>query len=188
MRSKSSPSCQNRCARRPRIPHLLGSVANKLQAALQTENVVIFLRDGRTGDYRRRLCVRIQPGGWPRGRLSARKPPAALCRDAGADCANGRALELDGGDPAFDLAATNGHSRLTNEERQTLLELKSTLLLPLKTKNAMPGVVALGSRLGDLPFSGEDKRLVAIGRRLGVARARKRATGRTHDRKRIRKP
>src|SRR5206468_898949 len=72
----------------------------------------------------------------------------------------GEALELDGGDPAFDLAATNGHSRLTNEERQTLLELKSTLLLPLKTKDAMPGVVALGSRLGDLPFSAEDKRLL----------------------------
>src|SRR5262245_44971719 len=34
------------------IPRLLGSVANKLQAALQTESVVIFLRDGQTGDYR----------------------------------------------------------------------------------------------------------------------------------------
>jgi hypothetical protein len=34
------------------LRHLLGSVANKLQAALQTENVVIFLRDGQTGDYR----------------------------------------------------------------------------------------------------------------------------------------
>src|SRR5262249_47144911 len=32
------------------IPRLLVSVANKLQAALQTESVVIFLRDGRTGD------------------------------------------------------------------------------------------------------------------------------------------
>src|SRR5262249_26732101 len=68
--------------------------------------------------------------------------------------------ELDGGAPAFDLAATNGHSRLTNEERETLRELKIALLLPLKTKDALPGVVALGARLGDLPFSGEDKRLL----------------------------
>jgi GAF domain-containing protein len=68
------------------------------------------------------------------------------------------------------LAATNGHSRLTNEERRTLLELKSTLLLPLKTKDAMPGVVALGSRLGDLPFSGEDKQLLqSVGASASVA-------------------
>jgi hypothetical protein len=38
--------------------------------------------------------------------------------------------------------------------------MKSALLLPLKTKDAMPGVVALGPRLGDLPFSGEDKQLL----------------------------
>src|SRR5262245_10762751 len=34
------------------------------------------------------------------------------------------------------------------------------LLLPLKAKDSMTGVVALGARLGDLPFSGEDKRLL----------------------------
>ncbi len=34
------------------IPRLLVSVANKLQAALQTESVMIFLRDGQTGDFR----------------------------------------------------------------------------------------------------------------------------------------
>jgi phosphoserine phosphatase RsbU/P len=142
------------------IPHMLGSVANKLQAALQTENVVIFLRDGQTGDYRSAYACEYS-------RAEGHKvncPRANLLPHYAATLAQlaqtGEALELDGGDPAFDLAATNGHSRLTNEERQTLLELKSTLLLPLKTKDAMPGVVALGSRLGDLPFSGEDKRLL----------------------------
>src|SRR5262249_27086502 len=34
------------------IPHLLESVANKLQSALQTESVMIFLRDEQSGDYR----------------------------------------------------------------------------------------------------------------------------------------
>jgi serine phosphatase RsbU (regulator of sigma subunit) len=74
--------------------------------------------------------------------------------------ATGNAIELDGDDPAFDLAATNGHSLLTEEERETLRGTKSVLLLPLKTKDALPGVLALGSRLGDLPFSREDKRLL----------------------------
>ena len=142
------------------IPHMLGSVANKLQAALQTENVVIFLRDRQTGDYRSAYaCEYSRAEGH-----AVNCPRANILPHYAATLAQlaqtGEALELDGGDPAFDLAATNGHSRLTNEERQTLLELKSTLLLPLKTKDAMPGVVALGSRLGDLPFSGEDKRLL----------------------------
>src|SRR5262247_2935337 len=142
------------------IPHMLGSVANKLQAALQNENVVIFLRDGQTGDYRSAYaCEYSRAEGH-----AVNCPRANLLPHYAATLAQlaqtGEALELDGGAPAFDLAATNGHSRLTNEERQTLLELKSTLLLPLKTKDAMPGVVALGSRLGDLPFSGEDKRLL----------------------------
>jgi len=141
------------------IPRLLGSVANKLQVALQTEGVAIFLRDGQTGDYRSAYaceynlaegCVVDRP-------LAVRLPryAATLAQIA----QTGEPLELDGGDPEFDLAV-KVHSRLAAEERQTLLELKASLLLPLKTKDALPGVVALSSRLGDLPFSGEDKRLL----------------------------
>ncbi|HMB28306.1 MAG TPA: GAF domain-containing SpoIIE family protein phosphatase, partial [Blastocatellia bacterium] len=141
------------------IPRLLGSVANKLQAALQTECVVIFLRDGQTGDYRSAYACEYNRA---EGRvvncpLAGRLPryAATLAQIA----QTGEPLELDGGDPDFDLSA-KAHSRLAAEERQTLLESKASLLLPLKTKDALPGVVALGSRLGDLPFSGEDKRLL----------------------------
>jgi sigma-B regulation protein RsbU (phosphoserine phosphatase) len=141
------------------IPRLLGSVANKLQAALQTESVVIFLRDGQTGDYRSAYaCEYVRADGrvvdYP---LAVRLPryAATLAQIA----QTGEPLELDGGDPDFDLSV-KAPSRLAAEERQTLLELKASLLLPLKTKDALPGVVALGSRLGDLPFSGEDKRLL----------------------------
>src|SRR5262245_40032695 len=142
------------------IPRLLVSVANKLQAALQTESVVIFLRDGRTGDYGSAYACEYNR---EEGRV-ANRPLASSLPHYAATLAQmaqtGEPLELDGGDPAYDLAAINGHSRLTSEERKTLLELKTALLLPLKAKDAMPGVVALGSRLGDLPFSGEDKRLL----------------------------
>src|SRR5215510_1147381 len=141
------------------IPRLLGSVANKLQAALQTERVVIFLRDGQTGDYRSAYACEYNRA---EGRVVDRPIAARLPRYAAtlAQIAQtGEPLELDGGDPEFDLAV-KVQSRLAAEERQTLLELKASLLLPLKTKDALPGVVALGSRLGDLPFSGEDKRLL----------------------------
>src|SRR5215470_13951202 len=141
------------------IPRLLGSVANKLQAALQTESVAIFLRDGLTGDYRSAYACEY---GRAEGRVVDRPIAARLPRYAAtlAQIAQtGEPLELDGVDPEFDLAA-KVQSQLAAEERQTLLELKASLLLPLKTKDELTGVVALGSRLGDLPFSGEDKRLL----------------------------
>jgi phosphoserine phosphatase RsbU/P len=145
------------------IPHLLEMVADRVQSALQTESVAIFLRDESTGDYLNAYS-REYSAAEDRARNSERsnglprlpRNAATLAQMA----ATGNAIELDGDEPAFDLAATNGHSRLTEEERKTLLGAKSVLLLPLKTKDALPGVLALGSRLGDLPFSREDKHLL----------------------------
>jgi serine phosphatase RsbU (regulator of sigma subunit) len=142
------------------IPHLLESVANKLQSALQTESVMIFLRDEQTGDYRAAYgCVYSAADGRVLncGRASRLPRYAATLAQL---AQTGAPLELDGGEPSFRLAESNGHTRLTAEERQTLLELKTALLLPLKANDEMPGVVALGARLGDLPFSGEDKQLL----------------------------
>ncbi|HKQ72271.1 MAG TPA: SpoIIE family protein phosphatase [Blastocatellia bacterium] len=142
------------------IPNLLESVANKLQSALQTESVMIFMRDEQTGDYLGAYgCVYSPADGRALSCGCAGRLPryaATLAQLA----QTGDPLELDGGEPSFHLAATNGHTRLTAEERKTLLELKTALLLPLKVNDAMPGVVALGARLGDLPFSGDDKRLL----------------------------
>ncbi|MBO0863020.1 MAG: SpoIIE family protein phosphatase, partial [Chloracidobacterium sp.] len=142
------------------IPRLLEAVAHQLQVALQTESVTIFLRDIQTGDYASAYsCVYSAAD----NRALPLHTSYLLLRNAATLTQllqSGEPLELDGGEPAFALAATNGHSQLTVEERKTLLEMKSAMLLPLKTNDAMPGVVALGARLGDLPFSGEDKRLL----------------------------
>ena len=142
------------------IPQLLEMVAQKVQSALQTESVTIFLYDKRTGNYHNAYACEYNAA--EARALNCKRPDwlphnaATLAQLA----ATGNPLELDGNKPEFDLAATNGHSRLTEEERQTLLGAKSVLLLPLKTKDGLPGVLAIGSRLGDLPFSGEDKRLL----------------------------
>src|SRR5215470_15981047 len=141
------------------IPRLLEAVAHQLQAALQTESVTIFLRDIQTGDYASAYgCVYSAA----ENRALPLHASYLLLRNAATLAQlvqTGEPLELDGGDPDFDLSI-KAPSRLAAEERQTLLELKASLLLPLKTKDALPGVVALGPRLGDLPFSGEDKRLL----------------------------
>jgi serine phosphatase RsbU (regulator of sigma subunit) len=150
------------------IQSLLESVANKLQSALKTENAIIFLRDEQSGDYLSAYgCVYSKSDGCAytksddpavsflyEGRLP--RNAATLARLA----QTGEPLELDGSEPAYDLKPANGFSKLRVEERQTLLELNAALLLPLKTNDALPGVIALGPRLGDLPFSGEDKRLL----------------------------
>src|SRR4029450_13796846 len=47
-----------------------------------------------------------------------------------------------------------------NDEIEALQEVKSTLLMPLYSKDGMLGVISLGPRLGDLPFSGEDSQLL----------------------------
>jgi serine phosphatase RsbU (regulator of sigma subunit) len=142
------------------IQRLLESVANKLQSALKTENAVIFLRDEVTGDYRSAYgCYYNKAEGRALSFDAASSLPenaSTLARIA----QTGESLELDGSVPAFDLTTNNGRSHFKDGERETLRELKAALLLPLKTKDALPGVIALGPRLGDLPFSGEDKRLL----------------------------
>ena len=46
------------------------------------------------------------------------------------------------------------------QEKETLTGVKAALLLPLKAKDELLGMISLGPRLGDLPYSSEDKRLL----------------------------
>jgi phosphoserine phosphatase RsbU/P len=145
------------------IRHLLEMVAAKVQSALQTENVTIFLRDERTGDYVSAYACAHSASERRALDNGMNDHPPRLQRNAAtlAQMADtGNPIELDGNDSSFDLSAANGHSRLTEEERETLRGANCVLLLPLKTKDALPGVLALGARLGDLPFSREDIRLL----------------------------
>ena len=49
---------------------------------------------------------------------------------------------------------------MAGEGRKALREVKATLLMPLASKDELLGVISLGPRLGDLPFSREDKQLL----------------------------
>src|SRR5262245_4753254 len=49
---------------------------------------------------------------------------------------------------------------LRRRENETLRRLRSALLLPVATKDQLLGVVSLGPRLGDLPFSRDDRHLL----------------------------
>ncbi|MFN0107395.1 MAG: SpoIIE family protein phosphatase [Blastocatellia bacterium] len=124
------------------LPQLCEQVATKIQTALQTENVVVLLRDEATGNYLSGYSCEFNSAD---GKAVVCQQPFRLHRDSLAVAKlfeSGQPLEAD----SFD--------------DDDLRKMKSALLLPLTTKQNMPGLISLGARLGDLPFSGEDKVLL----------------------------
>ena len=124
------------------LPELCELLATKIQFALQTENVVVLLRDETTGDYSSDYSCEFAPSDGKTVvcqkpyRLRGSSPTVASLKEAR------QPLEVDA------------------PEEADLRQMKSALLLPLMARQGMPGIVSLGPRLGDLPFSREDKALL----------------------------
>lgn len=124
------------------LPQLCSEVATKIQSALKTESVIVLLRDEETGNYKSGYSCEFSAAN---GRAVVCEQSFRLRRDSLAISRlleSGQPLETD----SFD--------------DEDLHRMNSALLLPLTTKQEMPGVISLGARLGDLPFSGEDKALL----------------------------
>ncbi len=146
------------------VPRLLELVATKLQAALQTESVTILLKDQQSGEFKSAYACEYHP----------RDGQAVNCLRPSQLPANSHALtELSLSDEPLELdwpiekdakPVWAGNGRTSNsflgQELQVLQTLRPALLLPLKVKDELSGAVFLGARLGDLPFSTEDKRLI----------------------------
>ncbi|MDX2042427.1 MAG: SpoIIE family protein phosphatase [Acidobacteriota bacterium] len=124
------------------LPQLCREVATKIQSALKTENVTVLLRDEATGNYVSGYSCEFNSAN---GQAAVCQQPFRLRRDS---LAVARLIET-----AQPLEADSF-------DDEDLRQMKSALLLPLATRQEMPGIVSLGARLGDLPFSGEDKALL----------------------------
>jgi sigma-B regulation protein RsbU (phosphoserine phosphatase) len=112
---------------------LLELGATQIQSALQTEHVTILLPDETTKEFTSAYSRSYNgTNGVPAMRLAHNADLVQQLRESN------RPLELD--------EATN--------------TLPASLLLPLKGKDELAGIVALGARRGDLPFSNEDKQLL----------------------------
>ncbi|MFN7929640.1 MAG: SpoIIE family protein phosphatase [Blastocatellia bacterium] len=109
---------------------LLKLGATKIQAALQTEHVTILLPDEATKEYT--SVYSRSHNGTSALRLA---PDADLVRQLRA---SNQPLELD----------------------EKMYPLPASLLVPLKSKEELSGIIALGARRGDLPFSNDDKQLL----------------------------
>ena len=141
------------------VDQLLRIAVTRVQYALHSEDVTIFLEDTASGDY---ICA-----------ISSHLSEDSLISDQ-AD----QRLSLPGNgyiverltqsplpltiNPGSQQPPSHGMavSKLSDKERKTLNRYKSALLLPIATKDRLLGVISLGPRLGDLPFSREDRQLL----------------------------
>ena len=146
------------------VQQLLERAAAKIQDALHVENVTIFLRDRETGDYASAISSRLDAAG---DSTSHQDPNLALSKDGAlvqrlSRIANPVPVDFDRYLPWTQDVLTSelAMNDLRKRENATLRRIRSSLLLPVSTKDQLLGIVSLGPRLGDLPFSRDDRHLL----------------------------
>lgn len=150
------------------IDQMLEFAARKIQDAFHLQNVTIFLLDDLTGDYHSRVTLSLKRDGRPDASLQPVNQRMTLSANAFVvrRMKNfSMPLSVDFEDFAARDRALPATSLEEQKHRRTesdvLRAIHSELLLPLVTKKEeLLGIVSLGSRLSDLPFSKEDKQLL----------------------------
>lgn len=130
------------------LPQLLELVATKIQTALQTVNVTIFLRDQTMGNYN---SAYSRDYGETDGRAISHARNCQLTKsvtviEQASD--NGQPVEIE---PDGFLNGRDSDG-MSVTDRETLREVKATLLMPLASKDELLGLISLGPRLGDCRF------------------------------------
>jgi sigma-B regulation protein RsbU (phosphoserine phosphatase) len=148
----------------PTVDQLLARSVAKIQDALHIETVTIFLRNNQTGDYPCSISSRamddttftsdvdrsmiIPASGFVVDRLNHSFQPLIVDSD-------------DDKQPRDNPGPRNrSNVDARTREMKTLRRVRSALLLPVATKDQLLGIISLGPRLGDLPYSREDKNLL----------------------------
>jgi sigma-B regulation protein RsbU (phosphoserine phosphatase) len=161
------------------VRQLLELAVTKIQDALHVENVTIFLEDDASEDYRCAVSshlaedgeatteinrnLRLPGDGYAVMRMKHSSLPLTVDRQRFSAWEQGLATPDD------------SFPESRQRERAALRRIRSNLLLPVATKDELLGIISLGPRLGDLPFSSDDKQLlmaVALQMALAVQNAR----------------
>jgi sigma-B regulation protein RsbU (phosphoserine phosphatase) len=156
------------------VEQLLELVVTKIQDALHPQTVAVFLREEQTGDYACAISSRHLSDG--RVRASLRESDAGeslssrlvLARDSFLverlrESHEPLEVGLIGPEERARTLSTADAGEAVARERERLIieETAAELLLPIATKEELLGMLILGPRLGDLPFSREDKQLLS---------------------------
>ena len=145
------------------IEQLFKLSVDKIQSALRTDNVSIFVRDDESGDYACAIC-------WPQAsdeEHRSQAPSLTLSRNAFVVKRLRRlGIPLGVGPSDFETwtqaIATDSPAMREARLREiaTLESIHSRLLLQVMMKDQLVGIISLGPRPGDLPFSAEDKQML----------------------------
>ena len=156
------------------VQQLLERAVAKIQDALHVENVTIFLRDLETGDYTCAISSQLNADG-----VSTSQRDASLTLSADGALVQRMSrfthplpVDFDRYHPwTQNLLSTElAMNDLRKRENTTLRRIRSALLLPVATKDQLLGVVSLGPRLGELPFSRDDRHLLmAVALQMALA-------------------
>lgn len=142
------------------VERMLEMVVDKIEDALHTESIAILLREDESGDFvlaassikphsESEICIELGHDSLVVKRLAGAAQPLSVEMDD-------RGVWLDGA--------------LEDQDRDVLRELRSTLLLPISAQDRLLAIISLGRRLGDLPFSREDRQmLMALSWQIGLA-------------------
>ena len=143
---------------------LVDLVGSKISDALHPANVTIFLDDEPTGAYVASFSLDESKAG-----VAMIPRPFRLVLHYDEGLINRlRESNLSGAvefaEAAF-LAQSPGlddRNVFSEHERKTLRAVRSSLLIPIASNGRLHGLISLGQRLSDLPYTDEDKRLLLV--------------------------
>ncbi len=145
------------------IEQLFKLVVDQIQDALHTENVSIFVRDDVSGDY---VCRLSSPHFSPSS-LTLAASPLMLQPDAFVvKRLKKLGIPLGIGPEDFEVWAqalssdTQARREARLGETETLKQINTRMLVQIMMKDELVGIISLGPKVGDKPFSTDDKRML----------------------------
>jgi sigma-B regulation protein RsbU (phosphoserine phosphatase) len=139
------------------IDQLIVLVASKISDALHPESITIFMEDEATGE----LVSVFRTSPTASARLNGKESRLVLPNDGLItkrirESTPTTVLDIQSRDLDAMIAAS------CPAEKRALLVAHSALLIPIASNSHLYGIVSLGPRLGDLPYSKEDVELLLV--------------------------
>jgi hypothetical protein len=146
------------------LDNLYDSIVQRIKEALEAENVSIFVRDDETGDYIARVSAEQATG---KGEEKRTKSLLTIGRDAFIITRLRNLMtplvlepeEFETWERAFESAPTVVR-QARRQESDVLRRIKSTLLLQIKIKDQLIGVLSVGRRRARHKYSSKDKEML----------------------------
>lgn len=146
------------------IDQLYENLATKIREALEASNAAIFVRDENSDDFK----LRVFSGNGPEGISKKNLVAAKICLKARAFVVRrlrnlSTPLSIEARDvETWEQAVKTMPSlrELRTEEHEVLKVIKSRLLVQIRQKEELVGILSLGPRRGEFQYSASDRELL----------------------------